>query len=166
MHEKENTLTLSSSNLTGVIYRARISDYKILFITDGCQNLLGYSASRYLSGQRNLFIPFIKTIKIFKLNTLIVLLAQKKYEYIFRIQKPIGEWKRLIDQGSAIQQDNDEVYLEGILLDTNEYINPQQQVEYLTARDPLTGLTNRYLFNNELVNYINRYRDNTRIALL
>lgn len=167
LHEKENTLKLLSSNLTGVIYRVRIPDYKVLFITNGCQNLLGYSASRYLSGQRNPFDSIHKDDQ----NILIkhaesITSPQKKYEHIFRIQKPSGEWKWLIDRGSAIQQGNDEVYLEGVLLDTNEYINSQQQVEYLTTRDPLTGLANRYLFNDELVNHIDRYRDNTRIALL
>jgi diguanylate cyclase (GGDEF)-like protein len=42
----------------------------------------------------------------------------------------------------------------------------QQQVEYLATRDPLTELANRYLFNDELVNHIDRYRDKTSIALL
>jgi diguanylate cyclase (GGDEF)-like protein len=71
-----------------------------------------------------------------------------------------------MDRGCAIQQDNHDVYLEGILFDTSEHIISQQQVEYLTTRDPLTGLANRYLFNDELVSHIDRHRDKTHIALL
>jgi PAS domain S-box-containing protein len=167
LREQEGTLSLLFSNLPGMIYRVRIPDYKVLFITDGCQDLLGYSANSYLSGQRTPFddihaddqdilIKHADSIKN----------PKKKYEHIFRIKTPNGELKWLMDRGCSIRKDKNHVYLEGILLDITEHMISQQQVEYLATRDPLTELANRYLFNDELVNHIDRFRDKTSIALL
>jgi len=167
LREQESTLSLLLSNLPGMIYRVRIPDYKVLFITDGCQDLLGYSANSYLSGQRTPFDDIHEDDQgILITHADSIKSPKKNYEHIFRIQKPSGELKWLMDRGCAIRDSNNQVYLEGILLDITEHIISQQQVEYLATRDPLTELANRYLFNDELVNHIDRYRDKTSIALL
>jgi diguanylate cyclase (GGDEF)-like protein/PAS domain S-box-containing protein len=167
LREQEATLSLLLSNLPGMIYRVRIPDYKVLFITDGCQDLLGYSANSYLSGQRTPFDNIHEDDQDILITHADSIKSPKKnYEHIFRIQKPSGELKWLMDRGCAIRDAKNQVYLEGILLDITEHIISQQQVEYLATRDPLTELANRYLFNDELVNHIDRYRDKTSIALL
>lgn len=167
LHEKESTLNLLFSNIPGMIYRVRIPDYKVLFITDGCQELLGYSANSYLSGQRTPFDNIHEDdqdILIKHANS--VTSSKKKYEHIFRIQTPSGELKWLMDRGCAIREAKNKVYLEGILLDITEHMISRQQVEYLATRDPLTELANRYCFNDELVNQIDRYAGKTKLALL
>ena len=167
LRDKESTLNLLFSNLPGMIYRVRIPDYKVLFITDGCQELLGYSANSYLSGQRTPFDNIHEDDQdILVKHADSVTTSKKKYEHIFRIQTPSGELKWIMDRGCAIREAKNQVYLEGILLDISEHITSQQQVEYLATRDPLTELANRYLFNDELVNHIDRYREKTSIALL
>lgn len=175
--EQKNTLQLLTSNLPGIIYRVRIPDYKVLFITEGCHELLGYSANVYLSGQKTPFDDIHEDdqeLLVKHANSMNGL--QPRYEHIFRINNPNGELKWVMDRGRAIKQpdnssdnENDKKnhgYLEGILVDITEHMYSQQQVEYLATRDPLTELANRYLFNDELVNHIDRYRDNTSIALL
>ena len=167
LHEKESTLNLLFSNLPGMIYRVRIPDYKVLFITDGCQELLGYSANSYLSGQRTPFDSIHEDDQdILIKHADSVTSSKKKYEHIFRIETPSGELKWLMDRGCAIREAKNRVYLEGILLDISEHMISQQQVEYLATRDPLTELANRYFFNDELVNYIDRHHDKTNMALL
>ena len=167
LREQEGTLELLLSNLPGMIYRVRIPDYKVLFITDGCRKLLGYSAESYLSGQKTPFddvyeedqgilVKHIDSIKN----------PESTYEHIFRIHSPSGELKWVLDRGRAVQEGKKETYLEGILLDITEHMLSQQQVEYLATRDPLTELANRYLFNDELVNHIDKHGDQTTIALL
>ena len=167
LKEQENTLELLLSNLPGMIYRVRIPDYKVLFITDGCRELLGYSANTFLAGQRSPFddiheddqdvlIRHVESVKN----------PKKTYEQIFRIHAPNGELKWVLDRGRAICDSREHTYLEGLLLDITEHMLSQQQVEYLATRDPLTELANRYLFNDELVNHIDTYRNNTTLALL
>jgi len=167
LHNQESMLNLLFSNLPGMIYRIRIPDYKVLFITDGCQDLLGYSANSYMSGQRNPFDNIHEDDQDILIKHADSLNSpKKKYEHIFRIETPNGELKWLMDRGCSIRESKDQVYLEGILLDITEHMISQQQVEYLATRDPLTELANRYFFNDELVNHIDRYRDKTSIALL
>lgn len=167
LRDQESTLSLLFSNLPGMIYRVRIPDYKVLFITDGCQDLLGYSPNSYLSGQRTPFDNIHEDDQdILIKHADSIKSPKKKYENIFRIETPSGELKWLMDRGCAIRESKNQVYLEGILLDITEHMISQQQVEYLATRDPLTELANRYLFNDELVNHIDRYRDKTSIALL
>ncbi|MFQ3171602.1 MAG: diguanylate cyclase (GGDEF)-like protein [Oleispira sp.] len=167
LREKENTLNLLFSNLPGTIYRVRIPDYKVLFITDGCQDLLGFSASSYLLGQRTPFDNIYEDdqdILIKHANS--ITSPKNKYEHIFRVKTPNGELKWLMDRGCAIQEANKPVYLEGLLLDISEHMIAQQQVEHLATRDPLTELANRYLFDDELIKHIDRYRNKTSLALL
>lgn len=167
LKEQENTLQLLFSNLPGMVYRVRIPDYKVLFITDGCNDLLGYSAHTFLSGKRTPFDDIYEDDQeILVKHADCINSSKKKYEHIFRVQTPSGELKWVMDRGRAFQEDNKQIYLEGILLDITEHMLSQQQVEYLATRDPLTELANRYLFNDELVNHIDRFRDKTNIALL
>lgn len=167
IQEQKNTLQLLFSNLPGIIYRVRIPDYKVLFITEGCNELLGYSSSVYLSGQRTPFDdihPEDQDILVKHANS--ITSQQPTYEHIFRINNPSGEMKWVMDRGRAIKEKGEQEYLEGILLDITEHMHSQQQIEYLATRDPLTELANRYLFNDELVNHIDTFRDDTSIALL
>jgi len=167
LREQESTLELLFSNLPGMVYRVRIPDYQVLFITDGCNDLLGYSAHTYLSGKRTPFDDIHEDdqeILIKHANS--INSPKKKYEHVFRIETPSGELKWIMDRGRAIREGENQVYLEGILLDITEHMLSQQQVEYLATRDPLTELANRYLFNDELVNHIDRFREKTKIALL
>lgn len=167
LREQESTLQLLFSNLPGMVYRVRIPDYKVLFITDGCNDLLGYSAHTFLSGKRTPFDDIHEDDQdILIRHADSINSSKKKYEHIFRIQTPSGELKWVMDRGRAIEEDHNHNYLEGILLDITEHMLSQQQVEYLATRDPLTELANRYLFNDELVNHIDRFRDKTNIALL
>lgn len=167
LREQEGTLELLLSNLPGMIYRVRIPDYKVLFITDGCQKLLGYSADTYLAGHKTPFDDVHEDDQeILVKHVDSVKNPENTYEHIFRIHSANGEIKWVLDRGRATQEGAKNCYLEGILLDITEHMLSQQQVEYLATRDPLTELANRYLFNDELVNHIDKYRDQTTIALL
>jgi len=173
MLEQKNTLQLLFSNLPGIIYRVRIPDYKVLFITDGCHELLGYSANVYLSGQRSPFDDIHEDDQeLLVKHAACINSPQNKYEHIFRIKNPNGELKWVMDRGRSVKagtddnKNNQQDYLEGILVDITEHMLSQQQVEYLATRDPLTELANRYLFNDELISHIDRFREDTSIALL
>ena len=167
LREQESTLDLLFSNLPGMVYRIRIPDYKVLFITDGCNDLLGYSTHTYLSGKRTPFDDIHEDDQgILIKHADSINSSKRKYEHIFRILTPSGELKWVMDRGRAIKEEQKQIHLEGILLDITEHMLSQQQVEYLATRDPLTELANRYLFNDELINHIDRYRENTNIALL
>lgn len=167
LQEQKNTLQLLFSNLPGIIYRVRIPDYKVLFITEGCNELLGYSSSEYLSGKRTPFDDIHEDDQdILVKHADSISNSQQRYEHIFRIHNPNGELKWVMDRGRATKDNNEQGHLEGILLDITEHIHSQQQVEYLATRDPLTELANRYLFNDVLVNHIDKFGDDTSIALL
>jgi diguanylate cyclase (GGDEF)-like protein/PAS domain S-box-containing protein len=168
LSEQKNTLQLLFSNLPGIIYRVRIPDYKVIFITDGCNELLGYSSHIYLSGKKTPFDDIYEEDQEILVKHAESINSQNNhYEHVFRIKNPNGEVKWVMDRGQAIKdEDNKQGCLEGILLDITDHMLSQQQVEYLATRDPLTELANRYLFNDELVNHIDRFRGDTSIALL
>jgi diguanylate cyclase (GGDEF)-like protein/PAS domain S-box-containing protein len=168
LNEQKNTLKLLFSNLPGIVYRVRIPDYKVIFITDGCNELLGYSSHVYLSGQKTPFDDIDEEDQEILVKHAECINSQNnRYEHIFRIKNPNGETKWVMDRGRAVKDDdNKQGCLEGVLLDITEHMLSQQQVEYLATRDPLTELANRYLFNDELVNHIDRFRGDTSIALL
>lgn len=173
LHEQKSTLKLLFSNLPGIVYRVRIPDYKVLFITDGCQNLLGHSAKTYLSGKRTPFDDiYEEDQEILVKHSNSISSAKSQYEHIFRVNSPSGEMKWILDRGRAVKpvlgSDNEDktIYLEGILLDITEHMHSQQQVDYLATRDPLTELANRYAFIDELVNRIDEYKEKKDIALL
>ena len=176
--EQERTLKLLVSNIPGIVYRIRIPDYQVLFITDGCQELLGHSAHSYLSGDKNPFDSIHEDDQdILIKHADSINSSKKQYENVFRITAPNGELKWIMDRGRAINADSNSVdsknlkekktiFLEGIFLDITEHMLSQQQVEYLATRDPLTELANRYSFNDELINRIGQFREEKQIALL
>ena len=173
LREQQSTLELLFSNLPGMVYRVRIPDYKVLFITDGCHNLLGYSAHTYLSGSRTPFDDILEEDQdILIKHSDSINNAKKQYEHIFRINSPSGELKWILDRGRAVtpetgsKKGDNTTYLEGILLDITDHMLSQQQVEYLATRDPLTELANRYAFSDELVSHIDEYNGKKSIALL
>lgn len=173
LREQKSTLDLLFSNLPGMVYRVRIPDYQVLFITDGCQNLLGHSTQAYLSGKRTPFDDILEDdqdILIKHANS--ITSSKKQYEHVFRTKTPNGDLKWILDRGravtpeSATNAENKTAYLEGILLDITEHMLSQQQVEYLATRDPLTELANRYAFNDELISRIDEFQEKKNIALL
>ncbi len=173
--EQEQTLKLLVSNIPGIVYRIRIPDYQVLFITDGCQALLGHPAHSYLSGDKNPFDDIHEDDQdILIKHADSINNSKKQYENIFRIIARNSELKWIMDRGRAIHATPQEasnaatkkdIYLEGILLDITDHMLSRQQVEYLATRDPLTELANRYSFNDELIHRINQFQEQ-QIALL
>lgn len=72
-----------------------------------------------------------------------------------------------MDRGQVLFKEQQPCRLEGLLIDITDHTLSQQHVEYLATRDPLTELINRYYFNDELINSIERLQSgHGRIALL
>lgn len=175
LREQKNTLQLLFSNLPGIIYRVQFPSYKVIFITEGCNELLGFSSHEYLFEGKTPFDGIIEEDKpILGKHNESIKNANNRYENVFRIKSSNGEIKWVMDRGSMVKRKDNEKddvkgeshCLEGVLLDITEHMLSQQQVEYLATRDPLTELANRYLFTDELVSHIAQYKDDTSIALL
>lgn len=171
LNEQKNTLKLLFSNLPGIIYRIHFPSYKVIFITEGCNDLLGFSANDYLISGKKLFDAILDEDKhILSKHAEALKDNNNRYENVFRIKSSNGEIKWVMDRGSLVKQTENVSegthYLEGVLLDITEHMLSRQQVEYLATRDPLTELANRYLFTDELVSHIAQHKGNTSLALL
>lgn len=156
------------SNLPGLVYRLRMSDKSLDFVSSGSLQLLGYPPEYF---KDNNMTPFDliedddqhHASKLAQTNHF----SLKPFEMVYRVTTLNGESKWVLDRGRCYQDVSGENYIEGVILDITERELVRQQIEYLAVQDPLTELYNRYKFNDELVNAVDESRNkNDKFAML
>lgn len=166
--KQDNNFKRLVSNLPGILYRLNLKDQSLNFISSGCLHLLGYPPDYFL---KNNITPFDLIDKEDKDNFLQTSksahFSLKPFEMIYRIKTASGEHKWILDRGRCFQESNNELYIEGVMLDITERELVSQQIEYLSIQDPLTELYNRFKFNDELVQAVSHSKiHNERFAIL
>ena len=162
--EVENTLKYKQkdedfkrliSNLPGLVYRFKVTDKKLMFVSSGSLQLLGYPPEHFM--QNNL-TPFDliddDDINDFTQQSHSARFSLKPFELVYRVNSLSGERKWVLDRGRCIKDQDGQHFVEGVMLDITERELVRQQIEYLAIQDPLTELYNRYKFNDELVDAV------------
>ena len=143
------------SNLPGLVYRFKIDDKKLKFVSSGSLQLLGYPPEHFL---QNNITPFDLIDNDDKNNftqqSNSAHFSLKPFELVYRINSLSGERKWVLDRGRCFKDEDGEHFVEGVMLDITERELVRQQIEYLAIQDPLTELFNRYKFNDELVSAV------------
>lgn len=143
------------SNLPGLVYRFKVSDKKLMFVSSGSLQLLGYPPEHFL---QNDITPFDliddDDINDFTQQSHSARFSLKPFELVYRVNSLSGERKWVLDRGRCIKDQDGEHFVEGVMLDITERELVRQQIEYLAIQDPLTELYNRYKFNDELVDAV------------
>ncbi len=143
------------SNLPGLVYRLRLDDKKLDYVSPGCLQLFGFTPEHFLQENVTPFDLIDQQDKEeYKRQSHAAHFSQKPFELIYRINTLNGDQKWVLDRGRCYQGVQGEHFVEGVMLDITERELVRQQIEYLAIQDPLTELYNRYKFNDELVNAV------------
>ncbi|MFT5661821.1 MAG: PAS domain S-box-containing protein, partial [Sulfurimonas sp.] len=123
LEESEKQLKTLVSNLPGMAFRTKNdAKWSMLFLSDNCKKLTGYEVDDVID---NKLISYNQIIHIddreHVWNTVQnALIKHENYELEYRIIMADGTQKWVWEQGVGIFKNNEFVYIEGIILDTNE----------------------------------------------
>lgn len=139
-------------NFPGVLYRLKLSDHSLNYLSPGSYELLGHPPEYFF--KHNL-TPFDlideEDQSTFKQERKAAHFSLKPFEMVYRISTPTNEHKWVLDRGRSYESEKNAFYIEGVMLDITERELVRQQIEFLAIQDPLTELYNRFRFNDELV---------------
>ncbi len=166
--QKDSDFKRLIRNLPGVVYRLKLEDKSLDYVSPGSLQLLGYPPEHFLT---NGITPFDLIDKEdqdqYKRLSHAAHFSQKPFELIYRVTALNGEQKWVLDKGRCFQIGLNEHIIEGVMLDITERELVRQQIEYLAIQDPLTDLYNRYKFNDELVEAVDNSKlKNEKFAML
>ena len=153
--QKDEDFKRLISNLPGLVYRFKVTDKKLMFVSSGSLQLLGYPPEHFM---QNDLTPFDliddDDINDFTQQSHSARFSLKPFELVYRVNSLSGERKWVLDRGRCIKDQDGQHFVEGVMLDITERELVRQQIEYLAIQDPLTELYNRYKFNDELVDAV------------
>ncbi len=147
LRESERRGNVLVTHLPGLAYRCKYDqDGTMLLVSEGCYKLTGYEPEKFINNQELAFNDII--IPKYR-NRLLA--AWKKainnhlpYQYEYEIITATGEKKWVIELGEGVYNSLGEIeFLEGIILDITDRKNFEDNLQYLTEHNSLTGLYNR-----------------------
>lgn len=149
--QNQDTVSLVTEHMPGIIYRV-LPPNEMLFVSQNSFEFLGVRAGDIYKSER-LISDFIYQEDKEKYQSKIEQYAKtfSKFEMSYRIITANNETKWVLDRGRFFLNKNQNVVLEGMLLDISEHMASQKKIEYLATFDPLTNLKNRFMFNEELL---------------
>jgi len=147
LQESERSYAVLLSNLPGMAYRCNYDhEWAMLFVSEGCFELTGYTSSSLINNRDRSFIDLIspkyqdylwdKWINAVENRTKLA----EEYEII----TASGETKWVFEQGQAIYDKSGKVEaLEGLIVDITDRKRKEDEILYLNYHDYLTGIHNR-----------------------
>lgn len=147
LKESERRGNVLVTHLPGLAYRCKYDqDGTMLLVSEGCFKLTGYEPEKFINNQELAFNDII--IPKYR-NRLLA--AWKKainnhlpYQYEYEIITATGEKKWVIELGEGVYDSRGEIeFLEGIILDITERKKFEDNLQYVTEHNSLTGLYNR-----------------------
>lgn len=147
LSESERSKSVLLSNLPGMAYRCK-NDQKwtMLFVSEGCKELTGYSSDSLLENKEISFEELILAEYRRELREKWESAIKYKdhFQAEYEIRTAAGEVKWVLEMGQAIYDECGQVIaLEGILIDISDRKDKEEMLEYLSIHDSLTGLLNR-----------------------
>ena len=134
-------------NLPGMAYRCLVDrDWTMQFVSEGCEELTGYTAESLLDSRdlsfNDLIAPEYREVLWQKWHE--VLPERRSFEFEYEIITASGERKWVLEMGQGVYNDAGEVEaLEGIIIDITQRKESELQLKRISELDLLTGLPNR-----------------------
>ncbi|WP_323750053.1 sensor domain-containing diguanylate cyclase [Marinobacter sp.] len=146
MREHERQLTVLLNNLPGMAFRFE-NDFlgTFLFVSDGCEELTGYSAEELMepgSLSRLGLIDEVHRLEIAR-EVADAIRQDERFSVEFPIACKDGREIWVWARGCGLKDDDGSRLLEGIVLDVSDRKALEQELEELATKDSLTGLLNR-----------------------
>jgi diguanylate cyclase (GGDEF)-like protein/PAS domain S-box-containing protein len=157
LKEIERSKAVLIKNIPGLVYRCKFDEaWTMEFVSDGSSILTGYCSDDFINNSKIAFVDIIDEEFREHLWNAWVNAKNTKQVFIqeYRITTKDNKKKWVLEQGQVIFNRYGEVEaLEGLIIDITEQIRRQEQIEYLSYHDNLTGLFNRIYFDSEVSKY-------------
>ncbi|MDI9483835.1 MAG: PAS domain S-box protein [Bacillota bacterium] len=153
LRESERSKEVLLSHLPGLAYRCNYDTaWTMLHVSKGCFELTGYEPESLLYNRElsynDLIAPEYRE-RIWE-EWKRVLAARKDFRFIYEIITASGKRKWVQEMGQGIFNSAGEVEaLEGIIIDITDQKKREEQVQYMSEHDAVTGLFNRTYFEKQ-----------------
>jgi diguanylate cyclase (GGDEF)-like protein/PAS domain S-box-containing protein len=154
LRESERTLSTLMGNLPGMAYRCKNDRERTMqFVSQGCLDLTGYSPEDLINNltvSYGALIPPPDRKKVWKVIQKAIH-EKCSFQNQYRIITSHGEEKWVLEQGLGVFSEKGElVAIEGFVSDITERKRMEERLQYLINHDALTGLYNRFYFEEEI----------------
>ena len=154
--QQENGLLLR--NLPGMVYRSKLKRNEPLeYVSEGSLELTGYPNHMFIKNGELTLADLICDSQKEHIQYLWeeAITSGEHFKEEYLIKTANGEKKWVLDSARLIFNENNEVEaVEGLIINIDNLKNKQDEVEYLSDHDQLTGLYNRIYFENNKNKYI------------
>lgn len=143
--ERERQLATLMANLPGMAYRCLYDrDWTMQFVSSGCRELTGYEPDELVDNRSIAYAAMIHSEdrELIRAEVGAAVVANRPFALEYRIRRKDGKEIWVWEQGQAVRLD-EQVVIEGIIIDINARKEMEQELELLATRDSLTGLYNR-----------------------
>ena len=137
-------------NIPGMVYRRTLDkDWTMEYISDGCKGLTGYDPEELI---QNSMISYNEVIQEEHRENVwetlnIASSENRPYNLEYQIRTKDNRLKWVYEQGQAIYDIDGQIEaLEGIIVDVTLQKKREEQINFLTYHDSMTGLYNRRYF--------------------
>ncbi|MBJ6136268.1 sensor domain-containing diguanylate cyclase [Marinobacter litoralis] len=170
MRQHERQLTILLNNLPGMAFRFR-NDYpgSFIFISDGCEELTGYSAEELMNkGSLSEAGLIDEECRLAVAREAVDSIRQQGFfSSEFPLTRKDGRQIWVWARGSGLTEDDGSEFFEGIVLDVSKRKALEQELEELATKDSLTGLLNRRELSRVLAEELERaHRYHRSLAVL
>lgn len=151
LHEKERQFSSIITNLPGFVYRCKYDDeMTVIYISDRCQNITGYSPDDFINNHRISPSQIIVSefLPILRLAVADAIIQRRSFTAEFMLQTKDGEYRWVHEQGCPVYAANGEVlFIEGYVEDVSE--RKLRELELLRSEEALSQSNKTYsqLFN-------------------
>ncbi len=156
LRESEQSKAVLLDNLPGMTYRCKFDrDWTMLYVSNGCLELTGYSPESLLCNRDVAFNDLIAPEYREELweKWVQAVDAHLKLKVEYEIVTASGTKKWVWEQGQAVYgEDGSPLALEGLIIDITDRKNYELKLKYLSEHDPMTGLKNLRCFEEAYTN--------------
>lgn len=157
LFESERSKTILLDNLPGMMFRCKFEPFlSMLYVSNGCLDLTGYSANEMMDNSLSLFTKMIKPEyheniwQRWQKN----INEKKKFTEEFEILTATNESKWVWVQGQAIYDEHGNVIcLEGLIIDITERKENERKLKYLSEHNNVTNIANVLSLENVIKRY-------------
>ncbi|MGI6731686.1 MAG: putative bifunctional diguanylate cyclase/phosphodiesterase [Anaerovoracaceae bacterium] len=169
LSESERSKSVFLSHLPGLAYRCDNDwEWTMQYVSAGCLELTGYPPESLLHNRDKSFFSIIAPEYHEKLRREWKRILEKRipFKYEYEIITANNKRKWVLEMGQGVYDHEGRVEaLEGIILDISERKKVEDDLRYITEHDWLTGLHNRLVFAETLINDAKETRVGKRAAI-
>lgn len=151
--ENQRRESVIMSHLPGMAYRCKYNqDLTMLIVSQGCQQLTGYSPESFINNKELSYLDIIKTedkeLVWEELERTVPNKLPYKCEYGIVTASNKRKWVLELGEG-VYDEDGEVIALEGIIFDITDKEEIAKENEFLAYHDYITGIYNRRFFEEE-----------------